>query len=184
MTIKKMVIDEIISRMEKYPSYNLVIMGHSFGAAIAAIMASNIAVGSLGPKFSPSKIELVTFGSSRVGNKYFAESIDGAGFADVARIVHSTDILPHIAPMRLGYQHYKGEVWLSSVSKKWVTCDDRDPKNPGEALNCANSIGTFHVSRITHSNYWSRTRDNLCMIHMSSKPMEVIFLPKFGLIKY
>lgn len=91
-----MVLDEIVARMEKYPSYNLVILGHSFGAAVAAIMASNIAIGSLGTKFVPSKIELITFGSSRVGNKYFAESINNAGFADVARIVHSTDILPHI----------------------------------------------------------------------------------------
>ena len=89
-------LNDLISRIEKYPSYNLVILGHSFGAGVAAIMASNIAVGSLGPKFIPSKIELVTFGSSRVGNRHFAESIDHAGFADVARIVHSTDILPHI----------------------------------------------------------------------------------------
>lgn len=88
--------DEIQIRMERYPSYDLVLIGHSFGAAVAAIIASNIAVGSLGPKFIPSKIELITFGSSRVGNKYFAESIDNAGFADVARIVHSTDVLPHI----------------------------------------------------------------------------------------
>ena len=71
-------------------------MGHSFGAGIAALMACHIAIGTLGPSFQASDTELVTFGSSRVGNKDFAHTIDKAGFLDVARIVHSTDILAHI----------------------------------------------------------------------------------------
>lgn len=91
-----MIINDVIKRMEKYPSYNLVVMGHSFGGAMASMMASSMAIGNFGAKFVPSKIELVSLGAPRVGNKYFAESIDKAGFADVARIVHSTDMVARV----------------------------------------------------------------------------------------
>ena len=59
-------------------------------------MAAEIAVGNLGPLYVPSKIEIMTLGASRIGNVAYAQAINNAGFKDVARVVHSTDIVPHI----------------------------------------------------------------------------------------
>ena len=80
--------------------------------------------------------------------------------------------------------HYKGEIWLSTITKDWVTCDDHDPDNPGEANNCANTVPFSRLSTKTHISYWTRKDEVLCGVDPWKQPIEVEFLPRYALVKY
>lgn len=80
----------------KYPSHSIIVAGHSFGGGLATVMGYMIAKGKLGPDVTPSKTELITLGSSRAGNRAFANVINKAGFRDTSRLVHSTDAVAHM----------------------------------------------------------------------------------------
>ena len=82
--------------MSDYPNYDIGLYGHSFGGALASIMGALISTGEFGPDFRPSRIEIVTLGSPRVGNQAFAHTINQAGFKDLVRLVHSHDLIPHL----------------------------------------------------------------------------------------
>jgi hypothetical protein len=72
----------------------LVVTGHSLGAAMATIMAGSYPAASL-----------VTFGSPRVGDAAFVARFAGR---DVRRYVDCTDMVARVPPELLGYAHLAG----------------------------------------------------------------------------
>jgi triacylglycerol lipase len=80
----------------------LVASGHSLGAALATLFASD-----------HPEAELITFGSPRVGNGQFA-----ALFDPPARIVHRhrdcSDFVTRIPPEFVGYKHTKGLLYYNA----------------------------------------------------------------------
>jgi hypothetical protein len=84
---------EVRSALGMFPNYaedKLVVTGHSLGAAMATLMASEF-----------QKSTLVTFGSPRVGDKGFVEQFEGR---DVRRYVDCTDFVSRVPPP-IGYGH-------------------------------------------------------------------------------
>jgi hypothetical protein len=78
----------------------LLLTGHSLGAALATLMASTA---------DYQTAELYTLGSPRVGNKEFAELFKGRV---VHRYVNCADIVTIIPPEIFGYQHISPEIYI------------------------------------------------------------------------
>uniref|UniRef100_A0A914QA11 Fungal lipase-like domain-containing protein n=1 Tax=Panagrolaimus davidi TaxID=227884 RepID=A0A914QA11_9BILA len=60
----------------KYPSYNILIVGHSLGGAMASIAAATIVSTGVVPA---SKVYLYTFGQPRTGNTDYAAAFNALG---------------------------------------------------------------------------------------------------------
>ena len=78
----------------------LIICGHSLGAAIATLLA-----------VPSGATRLVTIGSPRVGNADFSAAFERAGI-ETTRIVNFEDIVPRVPPSTFGYRHIVGGVLI------------------------------------------------------------------------
>ncbi|KAI9357062.1 Alpha/Beta hydrolase protein [Zopfochytrium polystomum] len=136
----------IKSLMAKYPSYSVSFAGHSLGAAVAVLGAVEASASGAIPA---SKITITTVGEPRIGNDKFNNYFTGLGFAAYRRAVNYNDIVPHLPPLLLGFNHHVTEAWIDSAGDS-VYCDD--PSNNGEDTNCANTIPPW-VSTSAHGVY-------------------------------
>ncbi len=78
-----------------FPEYDLTLTGYSFGAAVISIAAFDVAM-HLRHLFPPARVNVVTVGGTRAGNRAFAAYMNAAGFKRLLRLVHSLDPIPHI----------------------------------------------------------------------------------------
>jgi hypothetical protein len=74
------------------------VTGHSLGGSIATIFALKLAMMGY-------NVELVTFGSPRVGNKYFSEITTKALDGRIARFQNPGDVIPEVPYKWIGYEH-------------------------------------------------------------------------------
>ena len=92
------VVGEISAWLERSAAGSVVATGHSLGAALATLLASD-----------HPEADLVTFGSPRVGDAAFAETFLGRR---VRRYVDCTDAVTVVPPEAFGYRHLGGEIYL------------------------------------------------------------------------
>lgn len=87
-----------------YPSARVMVTGHSLGAAVAAICTFEL-------EFLEQiqVAALYTFGAPRAGNADFSATLHNAS-VDVFRVTHFRDIVPHLPPTWIGFQHTTREV--------------------------------------------------------------------------
>jgi predicted lipase len=83
----------------------LVLTGHSLGAAVAVLVARWL-------RSQGKLVEVATFGSPKIGNWDFANSID----FPVTRVVNHCDIVPHLPPL-FDYHHVGEPLWFDSDKK-------------------------------------------------------------------
>ena len=144
---------------------------------MASLMAYSVAKGQWGAEIIP-KVELVTIGGLRAGNKAFADTINKAGFKETARLVHSNDMVPHLpySTSTATYAHWRGEVFMSPFKHQWVTCNDRDLSvTPSE--NCGFSFPSTNLSLIAHAAYWSRLDYYNCPVRDQNETLGNEYLP-------
>jgi predicted lipase len=149
----------LFAKINKYPQYRVSILGHSSGGALGSLLALDIAKGYLKNEFDVGKVELITLGQPRVGNREYALAMDNSKFLNIARIIHSTDIFPHLVPrmkrigkcimlneIGLDYFHHKGEIWLDPSIEQWIICkNDYNDESP----YCSNSVSWY--KQTTHA---------------------------------
>jgi predicted lipase len=101
------------------------ITGHSLGAALATLLAIDVAGNGVFP--GPT---VYTFASPRVGDKVFAGTYDGL-VPNSWRIANLNDIVPHLPPALAGYIHVDAEYPINS--------DD----NSKHTVPCWHALGTY-----------------------------------------
>jgi len=104
--ISKM-LTEVKSLKAKFPSYTVVVTGHSLGAAVATLTALDFLDAGITP------LRMFHFGSPRVGNTAFA-NYASAKIVDRNRNTHHKDMVPH-CPMHERFTHISGE-WYEDDS--------------------------------------------------------------------
>mgnify|MGYP003328226683 CR=1 FL=1 len=131
----------IIKKLNKHQNKNLLITGHSLGAALATLLTYELN--------KDYNISLVTFGSPRVGNKEFVKDMLKHSFLS-NRVTHYFDIVPHLPQEILNYKHLPGEIWFNELNTHFKICDDDNI----EDNECSNKCWPFFCTSISdHLNY-------------------------------
>ncbi|KAG9303560.1 hypothetical protein G9A89_018456 [Geosiphon pyriformis] len=144
-SVKEEIFQIVQSLLNKNPKFNLAIVGHSLGGAIAVLEALDLKqrISSL---ISNQNYFVYTYGQPRIGNTEFANYVDSKIL--MSRIIHTVDLVPHIPPRLFGYQHSSGEIWIQSDANDMnccvLKCDGQENKE------CSNSIPFFEQTFQSH----------------------------------
>lgn len=130
---------------KEYPSFKIVLCGHSMGGAIARIMYFFFVNNE---DFPSAEYELYTYGEPRVGNKAFADFMNHQNITTV-RVVARADIVPHVPPTSLlgskfllndHYVHPHTEFWING-KKDQRFCSRTVYEDP----KCSMSLGPLYT---------------------------------------
>lgn len=117
------VIKDIINHVQalkiKFPSYAVIVTGHSLGAALATLTALDFVSSQITP------VRLFTFGSPRIGNAAFA-NYSSSMILDRYRHTHHRDVVPHV-PMRELFTHLSGEWYEDDAGHLHACTGHEDP---------------------------------------------------------
>ena len=150
--INKFVQEQIIS----HPSYHILITGHSLGGALSTMAAfESIYLENI----KSENIELLTYGSPRLGNQEFKQYMQKMVFS--WRTTHNYDIVPHVPEEFLDYIHISHEVWYNKDNSHYTICNDETSEDKSCSDSCA---PTKCKSTADHLNYLniSMGNDGLC----------------------
>lgn len=84
----------------KYAAYDIVVTGHSLGAAIATVAASTA--------IFPRQVELITFGSPKVGGTDFVDAFGKMNTGHSTRVVFEGDTVVNLPPLP-NFRHVREE---------------------------------------------------------------------------
>lgn len=107
--------------LQKFPTYKLIVAGHSLGGALATLAAADMA---LSEKWE--NVQLVTFGSPRVGNEAFATIVSNS-LPNTVRVTHYRDPAPHV-PYHKYFTHVAGEWYEDDVGMVHECSGMEDPQ--------------------------------------------------------
>ncbi|RMD42172.1 hypothetical protein DV735_g2965, partial [Chaetothyriales sp. CBS 134920] len=111
------VIPHVEKALRENPGYELILVGHSLGGAVAALAAVEFQARGWQP-------HITTFGEPRVGNKAFNDFVDqrfsllndhnhASDRHLYRRVTHVNDPIPLLPPQEWGYTMHAGEVYIS-----------------------------------------------------------------------
>lgn len=103
-SVADQLVPAIQTLLSSYPNARVMVTGHSLGAAVAAICTFELT-------FLDGVVvdALYSFGEPRVGNADFSAMLHNATI-DVFRITHYRDVVPHLPPTWIGFEHTTREV--------------------------------------------------------------------------
>lgn len=104
--VASQVLVAVADLLKRNPSYKVIVTGHSLGGALATLAAADILQHGTAPA---ADLQLVTFGSPRVGNEYFSSSLTAS--LQALRWTHAKDPVPHLPPQDQSYRHVGQEVY-------------------------------------------------------------------------
>uniref|UniRef100_A0A914UQS5 Fungal lipase-like domain-containing protein n=1 Tax=Plectus sambesii TaxID=2011161 RepID=A0A914UQS5_9BILA len=146
---------------QRYNDYQLWIVGHSLGGALASMTSALVVTKGL---WNFATVHLMTFGQPRVGDISYAQIVE-ENVAYRYRVVHEHDIVPHIPPeipdgVVDSPIHHRFEVWYDndmSYGSPFILCFQP------EDLHC--SSAHLDLSVFDHLSYFGTSvgdygRDN------------------------
>jgi len=146
MELQNDILQKINELTIKYHTNNLLITGHSLGAALSTLCVFDLTY-VMHSRYTPI---VITFGSPRVGNTEFVNQFMKFGFY-ANRITHWRDVVPHVPQELLDYQHIPQEIWYSENNDEYTICNDYDGD---ESESCSNTCAPLHCTSIDdHLNY-------------------------------
>uniref|UniRef100_A0A6C0JYL3 Fungal lipase-type domain-containing protein n=1 Tax=viral metagenome TaxID=1070528 RepID=A0A6C0JYL3_9ZZZZ len=105
--------DQVINSMkilkEQTGFSNVIVTGHSLGAAIAQLMGMELSAVNI-------KNKIYNFGQPRIGDKKYARFVNSIS-EELVRFTHYKDIVPHVPPMEMGYLHSCREIFEDDTGK-------------------------------------------------------------------
>ncbi|KAG0477786.1 hypothetical protein HPP92_012505 [Vanilla planifolia] len=126
------VVEDVRRLVEHYhgEELSITITGHSLGAALAVLIADELAASS--PEMPP--IAVFSFGGPRVGNSAFAERVEKQNGVKVLRVVNAHDFVTRVPASfcggggfwRDGYEHVGKELVVDSRASPFLK-PDADP---------------------------------------------------------
>lgn len=124
-----------------YPLYNIIITGHSYGAAISQLLAMELYKDGFNTK-------VYNFGQPRIGDLKYAQFVSKQLLHNW-RMTHTNDIVPHIPPILwLNYSHSCREVFQDS-NDNLILCSNTDCEDP----LCTNQYNLSQTNGSKHSYY-------------------------------
>jgi len=139
--------EQMVAALNKVNSPNVLVTGHSLGAAIACIAAYDLTT-------THTVTTHYTFGQPRVGNEAYATVFKS--LVSGLRVVHNADIVPHVPLVAMGFHHVPTEVWYNEPSTSYKVCD-----GSGEDPTCSDSVA-LPISVSDHLDYLGFHVSSLC----------------------
>ncbi|KAF2759351.1 extracellular lipase [Pseudovirgaria hyperparasitica] len=177
------ILEDLADALDSHPDYQLTLVGHSLGGAVATLAALDLKARGWDPITT-------TFGEPRIGNEHFVHYIDAIfGLpssnsssvmteSKMRRVTHADDPVPLLPLEEWGYQMHGGEVFISKPDLSPEVHDVRhcrgdddhdciagnDNRTPTDSapsnhdIESFGDVGTFfqeHLPGESHSNWWS-----------------------------
>ncbi|KAJ3077767.1 hypothetical protein HK102_004985 [Quaeritorhiza haematococci] len=112
--------------LRRFPGYEVRVVGHSLGGALAAL-----AVPDLKKLFPNQTFKLYTYGEPRVGNREFADFVSGLlGEGKMFRVVSANDPIPTMPGTTLNYQHHRQQFLTNPLLRSVQVCQDQQGEDP------------------------------------------------------
>lgn len=108
------VISVVKDLKSKYPSYSVIVTGHSLGAALATLTILDLQQAGI------TSLRLFNYGSPRIGNDEFAQYASNA-LKDHSRVTHHKDMVVH-SPMHERFTHINGEYYQPGDAVELQVC--------------------------------------------------------------
>ncbi|KAF2196636.1 alpha/beta-hydrolase [Delitschia confertaspora ATCC 74209] len=100
-----------------YPTYKIVVTGHSLGGALADLAAGTLRANGL-------NVDLYTYGAPKVGlagiSNFLSDASKGASY----RVTHLNDPVPRLPPALLGYRHVSPEYYIATGNDVLPSAND------------------------------------------------------------
>ncbi|KAI7868472.1 Alpha/Beta hydrolase protein [Spinellus fusiger] len=129
------VVPAVLDQLTKYPSYRVVVSGHSLGGALATLATLDLY--QRDGRLSNQNLFAKTYGGPRVGDANFAYYFSSTGIS-LERTVHNRDLVPHLPPQMNGYLHPGVEYWIAKDQDNVSICN-----TSLDSSSCSNSIVPF-----------------------------------------
>ena len=134
-------IESVKSLKVKYPSYSVMVTGHSYGAACGQLLAMELVKKGI-------NVKLYNYGQPRVGDSNYAAFVN-TKIDEYYRTTHNKDIVPHVPPIEvLGYIHSCREIFENSTGELTIcsasNCEDS---------TCADQFSLTQTNIDDHSYY-------------------------------
>lgn len=157
MSVQQQMLTALQSATQQYPSYPVVVTGHSLGAALAVLAALDIGCDA-GPGRTPrDHVAVYNYGSPRLGNPEFASTVIATPKVTLFRHTHWKDVIPHLPPDEiLGYHHAATEMFLQEDwdGHTYTVCD-----GSGEDPKCSDQFD-YPDSVDDHLSYFGLTMES------------------------
>jgi len=127
-----------------FPTFPIIVTGHSLGAAVCGFTALDLAEQGF------QDVRSYSFGQPRIGNAAFANHY--ATMVPLTwRVVNQHDIVPHIPLPDLGfalYHHVPRELWFANDTQHFVVCN-----GSGEDPTCSAKLPFYEWVSAQHDIY-------------------------------
>ena len=139
--VRDQTIDAVSALLSEYPTYNVIMTGHSYGSSCALLLAMELARADIDSA-------VYSYGQPRVGDARFAAFMPQI-IGEYYRVVHDRDIVPHVPPMLgFGYLHSPIEIFENS-SGVLTQCSG----SVGEDPVCSAQYRILETDGADHSYY-------------------------------
>jgi hypothetical protein len=139
--VRNKTISSVKILQKAYPTYSVVVTGHSYGASVGQLIAMELVKEGI-------KVKLYDYGQPRVGDSKYAGFVN-TQIDEYWRTTHNKDIVPHVPPIQgFGYLHSCREVFEDENGNLSV-CSEADCEDP----KCANQFSLKETNVDDHSYY-------------------------------
>lgn len=105
------------SAAQSYPSFKVVVVGHSLGGAIAPFAATEI-------RNTGVTVDLYTYGAPRIAGSSLSNYITNQNRGGNFRVTHTDDPIPRLPPSLFDFEHISPEYWITAPSGAVPTVND------------------------------------------------------------
>ncbi|OAP62319.1 hypothetical protein AYL99_04522 [Fonsecaea erecta] len=147
------IIPHVEMALKDHPDYELVLVGHSLGGAVAALASLEFQARGWEP-------HVTTFGEPRIGNLALNQFIDRRFNLNTTRpddwtyrrVTHVDDPVPLLPLEEWGYRMHAGEIYISKPALPPGRADIRHCKGDEDPACIADSISTEKVGTATQED--------------------------------
>lgn len=107
----------LLKAAQDYPSFKVVVVGHSLGGAIASFAAAEI-------RNKGVNADLYTYGAPRISGSSLSNYITNQNRGGNFRVTHTDDPVPRLPPLFTGFEHISPEYWITSPNDAATTVND------------------------------------------------------------
>tara|TARA_B100000963_G_scaffold361975_1_gene401504 strand:- start:554 stop:1480 length:927 start_codon:yes stop_codon:yes gene_type:complete len=134
----------VFKLIKKYPNYEIYITGHSLGGALCTLYGYE-----LSQKVN-KKINVISFASPRLGNKWFKKKVENIDNLNILRITYKKDIVTCF-PM-FNYYHVGDNLYFSDNDYTFYNKDNPYSRFKYSIFNC------YSISDHDMKNYYYKIR--------------------------